>query len=249
MGASCVCQRRKHGTILFVVLPAICAGVCASNVLAVTCPGLEPSTTEPGTTICTVPCQQAVCTALTAFFQSTYNPGNPSIRSWRNRQGWESTLTRSCSDIVTAPAADGLPTYCGWHGVTCCTGAASLSFWQLSTVNSLGRNVTCSNQGAVYELNLQVNGLNGSVTDETFQQSLEQLHACGLSRIILPGNALSGSLTDFWGNLVNLTGLSLGKLWMLGMQQRCTRSKVLSAVEAFYCFMLLQSDVQLQQVI
>lgn len=61
------------------------------------------------------------------------------------------------------------------------------------------------------EINLQVNGLNSSITDGALEQSIEQLHACGMTRIILSGNALSGSLTDFWGRLTNLTTLNLGE--------------------------------------
>jgi hypothetical protein len=58
---------------------------------------------------------------------------------------------------------------------------------------------------------LQVNGLNGSLTDPLFMGSLKQLHACGLTKLDLEGDKMSGPLTDEWGELTQLEFLSLSE--------------------------------------
>eukprot|EP00775_Hariotina_reticulata_P011158 gene11158-11308_t len=71
-------------------------------------------------------------------------------------------------------------------------------------------NGACSTLHAVLEAKLQVNGLTGSVNAPLFEESIEQLHACGLTSIDLEGNSLSGSLSGFWAKLTNLQTLNLG---------------------------------------
>lgn len=204
--ATAVGNRWMVGCTLLVT--AIMATVAAPVIALVSlkCPGLEQSTSS-GMMECTRSCQQTTCAGLHNFFNSTYNTSNPEIRSWRYKDGWEALLTQTCDEILATPTDDGLPSYCGWFGVACCPGEPlpvapmpAPAFEICNTVNS------------VTQLDLQVNGLNGSIAAESFQQSVAQLHACGMTRLILTGNALSGSLTDFWGELGNLTVLNLGKL-------------------------------------
>jgi hypothetical protein len=70
----------------------------------------------------------------------------------------------------------------------------------------------CAVSNSLMQLKLVVNGLNGSVDDPNFMQSIAQLHSCGLVSMSLPGNALSGSMTDAWGELTNLAVLDICKL-------------------------------------
>lgn len=59
---------------------------------------------------------------------------------------------------------------------------------------------------------LQVNNLNGSISSAEFLHSLLQLHACGLVKLQLQGNELSGSMdAPEWGQLTNLVYLDLGE--------------------------------------
>eukprot|EP00878_Enallax_costatus_P047112 GHUV01057509.1.p1 GENE.GHUV01057509.1~~GHUV01057509.1.p1 ORF type:complete len:552 (+),score=103.69 GHUV01057509.1:2259-3914(+) len=165
-----------------------------------TCPGLVQISSQ---TVCTAPCQQATCTALAAFFNSTYNGTNPTIKPWRFRNGWSDLEIQSCSQLVAATPIGGLPAYCSWFGLTCCTPPLAAAGY-------------CTNLATVLEVKVEVNGLNGSIEGPDFQQSIGQLHACGLKSLTVTGNALSGSLTDFWGQLVNLNVLGLAKNMITG---------------------------------
>lgn len=196
-------------TVLVVVLYAsivINAGGNAATVShsVVLCPGLEP-TSVPGMLNCTAACQQTVCTALANFFNATYNGTNTALRPWRNRQGWDKIQSQRCDQILATPAAGGLPAYCDWYGITCCTGTSAAPLFY----GTAPQNCTVLNSAEL--INLPVNGLNASITDAAFQSSITQLHACGMGRLNLAGNGLSGSLADFWGDLVNLTTLNLGE--------------------------------------
>lgn len=205
-GVTCAAADSKHrvGQSLILVAALLASAPVAgwSPVHSpLTCPGLEPGTWE-----CTADCQQATCSALAAFFRSTYNASNTAIKSWRNRQGWEDLLTKTCEEITSRTTADGKwPSYCDWYGITCCTGIAPPPAWPSFTPLP-----ACTLLKTIEGINVQVNGLNGSVSDDAFQQSIAQLHACGLVRLELSGNALTGSLTNIWGDMVNLTTLNLG---------------------------------------
>eukprot|EP00775_Hariotina_reticulata_P005596 gene5596-5834_t len=74
----------------------------------------------------------------------------------------------------------------------------------------------CAVSNALMQLKIGVNGLNGSVDNPAFMESISQLHSCGLGSLLLPGNALSGSMTDAWGDLVNLQMLELSKNMLHG---------------------------------
>lgn len=160
------------------------------------CPGLMQQH-DSDILNCSTVCQQTTCDALQTLFKSTYNASTPYLKTWRNRQGWEAMLQQNCSQILAEATKKGTPAYCSWHGITCC--------------RSLFRPY-CNATNAVAAIQLDVNGLNGSVLDLSFQQSLAQLHACGLISLQLAGNALSGSLDAFWGRLLNLRVLNIGEV-------------------------------------
>lgn len=186
----------------FIVVTVLLVCTIVANTRADTtperCPGLVQ--VSSGSSDCTVPCQQATCAALTAFFNATYNASADLVASWSNKYGWEAALMQNCSQIVAA-TVDGAPGYCTWHGVTCCSGL----------LQYLG---ICSANNAVIEVKMEVNGLVGSIEDLALQQAIAQLHDCGMVSLSMLGNTLSGSLTSFWGQLNNLKFLNLGK-WSL----------------------------------
>lgn len=200
----------RQFSVLSATILSVCLLITAVNGTygPVPCPDLTlpPDYSSPGGD-CTAPCQRETCEALASFFKSTYNATTPHLTSWRNKKGWEAVLQQNCSEILATPAADGSPSYCSWPGVTCCDSASQLSFG-------------CKHLHALTALQLNVNGLNGSVSDPTFQQSIAQLHACGLTTLELQGNALSGVLDDSWGLLTNLQTLILGKVTVGVQQQR-----------------------------
>lgn len=203
--AGAVCAVWQTLLLIAAFLSSVQAADRAIATGSTTCPGLQLDPVS-GIVECTAECQQRTCAALATFFIFSYSPSNPALRSWRNRQGWETTLTQSCDDILALPGYGGMPSYCGWYGITCCTSAPAF-FNPFALVNY----PACSVLKSVTEINLQVNGLKASIADIAFQQSIAQLHACGVMRLVLPGNSLSGSLTDFWGDLSNLTALNLGE--------------------------------------
>lgn len=142
---------------------------------------------------CAQACQLATCTALADIYKLTYNASKP----WREQRGWETTRSRSCRQLVAARGS--APPYCGWYGISCCE-PASLAARSCAAVH------------AVTGVHVVVNALNASVSDSRLVSSLRQLHACGLTRLALQGNDLSGEMTDAWGQLSNLTELDLCKL-------------------------------------
>jgi hypothetical protein len=62
---------------------------------------------------------------------------------------------------------------------------------------------------SVRELKVQVNGLNGTLGSPGIIHNLLQLHACGMTKLNLQGNDLSGSMTPEWGRMTNLVVLDL----------------------------------------
>jgi hypothetical protein len=115
-------------------------------------------------------------------------------KPWANKQGWELTATQSCQQLLAAPAR--APSYCSWNGISCCD-PAGLAGQQCSHIHS------------VSELKVQVNGLNGTLGSPGIIHNLLQLHACGMTKLNLQGNDLSGSMTAEWGRMTNLTVLDL----------------------------------------
>lgn len=174
-------------------------GVGAQALPGSSCPGVAGG-------VCTGPCQEATCNALLAFFKSTYNDTSTAAVSWTNREGWERLSTASCTQILAQQAPAGMPpAYCTWFGVTCC----------FTSMKALG---FCSTLFAVKSLTVQINGLHGSINSPLLEQSVMTLHDCGLADLQLEGNFLSGSLTDFWGQLSNLKFLNLGRSCGTGRQ-------------------------------
>eukprot|EP00882_Tetradesmus_deserticola_P019987 GHRQ01021538.1.p1 GENE.GHRQ01021538.1~~GHRQ01021538.1.p1 ORF type:complete len:216 (+),score=58.65 GHRQ01021538.1:258-905(+) len=163
------------------------------------CPGLQQG-------VCTAACQLATCTALADFYTSTFNPDKPwDTKPWADKQGWELTESRSCQQLLAGPAR--VPSYCSWNGVSCCD-PAGLAEKQCSYVQS------------VSELKVQVNGLNGTLGSPGIINNLLQLHACGLTRLSLQGNDLTGSMTPEWGLMTNLLVLDLCEFRQQHWQQR-----------------------------
>jgi hypothetical protein len=164
-----------------------------------TCPGLV-SAGVAGKPQCTAACQAATCNALATFFHTTYDPSATLFKSWRQQFGWEGLLSKNCSQILAAGPnpVDGTPAYCSWYGVTCCSLPGVLMKY-------------CNVSNSLMQLRIGVNGLNGRVDDPNFMQSIVQLHSCGLVSLVVPGNALSGSMTDAWGDLVNLQAMDICK--------------------------------------
>lgn len=140
--------------------------------------------------VCTPECQTAVCRALASLYRVTHNPSQP----WQHDSGWSSTVSSDCESLTLAG-----PVYCQWDGVLCCT-------------PNMLHEKHCSAVHSIKALDLQVNGLNGSVDDPEFMNSLLQLHACGTRKLQLQGNDLSGQMSSSaWDKLVNITYLDLGE--------------------------------------
>lgn len=181
-------------TLLIYLSILICSTVLpAVSRAAPACPGIAPGLSSY---TCTTQCQQATCDALADLYKSTNNASASGHSVWVYQSGWEALLVSTCREIT---AADGTPSYCTWHGVTCCT----------ETLRNIGY---CLVIGSVWALELNTNGLMGSVEDPRFESGLAQLHACGLMDLAMQGNSLSGSMTSFWGKLTNLLSLSLSKI-------------------------------------
>lgn len=176
-----------------------------------TCPGILPASlvldAQPNATVCTADCQLATCHALLAFFTATQNQEDPGTGVWRTSDGWQDALTRSCDQLLGSVGQREEPAYCSWYGVSCCNPLLQLAGF-------------CQSTNSVLEIKLEVNGLVATVEGPSLQQSILQLHACGLRNLSLNGNALSGSLTDYWGQLVNLQVLDLGKPQLMTVYSR-----------------------------
>lgn len=179
-----------------VFYPACAAVLCVLVALANVAGSIsEPSCPGVYDQRCTLDCQLATCRALASFYRATYNPSQP----WQHDIGWRTTNNSSCEDQLLSG-----PVYCDWEGIQCCN-AEMVEAHRCNALN------------AVKALDLQVNGLNGSISNPAFMNSILQLHSCGASKLQLQGNDLSGSLSSSWGQLVNLTYLDLGEqMWPLG---------------------------------
>lgn len=90
----------------------------------------------------------------------------------------------------------------------------------------------CPMINVLMELKLEVNGLNGSISDPAFEQSIAQLHACGLISLELAGNALSGTFSNYWGEFRNLWALNVGEACNCG-SSLSMHELVLSCVQTF----------------
>lgn len=149
------------------------------------CPGIEDGH-------CRGQCQQTICRALEDFRTATYNA---SYAAWPRSRGWWGGVDRCLAGIGNRTHRH--HSYCDRFGVECCNRADH-------------RHEDC-NHNAVTGLVLEVNLLNGSISDPLLLQALGQLHACGLTRLVLQSNDLSGTLSAAWGNFTQLTHLNLGE--------------------------------------
>uniref|UniRef100_A0A383VLE1 Guanylate cyclase domain-containing protein n=1 Tax=Tetradesmus obliquus TaxID=3088 RepID=A0A383VLE1_TETOB len=170
-----------------------------ASTAAVRCPGVTSG-------VCEEQCQLHVCKQLAAFYKATNNI-NPVNGPWDEEAGWEQTSQKNCSQLLAAARSSSssstAPAYCSWFGVTCCSAAESAA----------GR---CSPVNAVAGVDLPLNNLNASISDDSFMAPLLQLHGCGLTVANLEQNCFDGSMTDAWGKMVNLRHISLANTWITG---------------------------------
>jgi hypothetical protein len=159
---------------------------CAAAASPQHCPGVQNAS-------CGLACQAVICRALDHFTSATYNP---SYSTWARYKGWAGSTADCITDSFNS--TDRLPSFCSRYGIDCCQGA-DLKQGQ------------CSIRGAVTGIVLEVNFLNGSISTPLLLSALGRLHACGLRKLILQGNELSGPLSEAWGDLTQLTHLNLGK--------------------------------------
>lgn len=146
---------------------------------------------------CGQQCRQSICQALVDFAESTYSADGPSNGSWATQSVWGNAAAQRCSDMVHLPLMVP-PAYCSWHGVMCC--------WDDMVSANL-----CKARHSVFALELPVNGLTGNITSPAFLQAIKQLHDCGMTQLTLDGNALYGSFSEDWGQMKNLTALTMGE--------------------------------------
>lgn len=194
MPSDCVHVPRSAATLIGTLLACLLVGSIITladgqqnGTAPISCPGVFEQ-------VCTTDCQTAVCRALSSFYRATYNAS----QAWQHQKGWNLTANQSCEELLVNGTV-----YCHWDGVQCCT-------------PEMARKRECTIVHAVRGLDLEVNRLNGSVDNSVFMNSLLQLHACGISKLQLQGNDLSGNMSSpAWGQLVNLTILDLGELLIL----------------------------------
>jgi len=95
----------------------------------------------------------------------------------------------SCAALIPAPQ---LPaTYCSWHGVTCCS--------------AVGVPPGCPRANVPYSLNVNLNKLNGSMSDPAVFLPILSLYECGLRELDLENNKLSGRLVKEVGRAQEVT--------------------------------------------
>lgn len=173
----------------------LCMFVMASGIRGTSGLVTTPCGLENGR--CDQLCRKTTCEALLDFYNGTYSATRP----WAIKHGWETAIGTTCTQILRSPDF-APPEYCRWYGVSCC--------WD----GMISANM-CSVKYSLVGLALPVDDLTGNISSSQFMQAVTQLHECGLTQITLDGNALYGSLTNDWGQLTNLTQLSIGKAAIL----------------------------------
>lgn len=140
-----------------------------------TCPGVAGSR-------CALECQQRLCSSLSSFFRGLNGS------SWNNNRGWE-VAARCAASAAAAAGADPArpPPYCGWYGITCCN----------RTEHARPKNSSdpppCPVLGGVFAVQLPFNNLTRQLASPEVEGALLQLSACGLQRLELPSNQLTGN--------------------------------------------------------
>lgn len=202
--AGTVVQRaaaRHSGRLL---ISSLCMAFVVSGIREAS--GLVTTTCVLENGLCGPLCRKATCEALLDFYNST-NTAEVS-HSWAIKEKWETALGRKCTDILRAPVHSP-PEYCQWYGVVCC--------WD---------STKCGVLYTVMGLALPVNDLTGDISSPKLLQAVAQLHGCGLNQLTLDGNNLYGSLTNDWGQFVNLTEFNIGKTLLLGIQAQYALHKM-----------------------
>ncbi|WIA21435.1 hypothetical protein OEZ85_000647 [Tetradesmus obliquus] len=106
-----------------------------------------------------------------------------------------------CERLIAPKAA--APAYCSWFGITCCK-AADVAAGECSVVHS------------VLVIEMPLNNLNVSVSDPKWLRTVQALHDCGMTKLSLEANQLSGEMDDAWGDMVHLKVLNLANAWIGG---------------------------------
>lgn len=193
-----MCNRAMAVCRLWLLLLLVCAAASPQR-----CPGGQDEN-------CGRACQTVVCRALDHLTNATYNP---SYSAWARYKGWTGSTADCMADSIHSTHK--LPSFCSGYGVECCESAGI-------------KRGQCSIRGAVTGMVLEVNFLNGSISDPLLLSALGRLHACGLRKLVLQGNDLSGPFSDAWGDLTELTPLNLGKRARLLAQPRVSTAEALA---------------------
>jgi hypothetical protein len=155
------------------------------------CPGVSPAGE------CGPPCQAHICNALAHFYHVTHGA------TWRaGGGGWPSDpAPGACGAWLAAwppppppprpgatvapPPPDGAPRYCHIAGMRCCEAGGG---------GAVGAPDPCPFQWAPANLSLSNNNLTGSAASPELWDALGRLMVCGLRRLVLQGNRLTGPL-------------------------------------------------------
>lgn len=117
---------------------------------------------------CDEACQLEQHEALLDFYNSLEGP------AWRNSSGWTQPFARSST---------GLPSFCSWFGVLCCSEEGLVTF-NVAFTNPT--KLACLDPGAVLGLSMASNNLRGSLpASETVWAALDDLIYLQLSGLHL----------------------------------------------------------------
>jgi hypothetical protein len=76
----------------------------------------------------------------------------------------------------------------------------------------------CAFPGALVNITLLLNEVNGSIADPAVMGALGTLHACGLRVLSLENNKVSGPLLPGWGDMEELEVLDLANNWLVSVE-------------------------------
>jgi len=181
-----VCSTRRVAALLALLLLLLCSA--APCLTAAQSPAASGRPGCPGVVggVCGEACQATICAALASFYAATNGP------LWRFRStGWPTDNgTDACKQWLAQPppttqrrAAAGGPRFCAVAGVFCC-----------SSVAPGPPGSPCPFQHAPTNLTLLNFNLTGRVDNPRLWEALNTLITCGVRRVIMQGNRLSGTV-------------------------------------------------------
>jgi len=141
--------------------------------------------------------QQQMCSMNVDTRSDVAQVANNESDPWDNEHGWELTAKLPC-EVLVASAAAGRAVYCDWFGITCCS-------------PSMLADGNCTHINVITDVEMPINNLNVSLANPAFLNSVQKLHACGLTVLSIEANNLVDNIVDEWGTLVNLKVLSIGE--------------------------------------